>query len=109
MNLSRSEDYGDGKHHGGPAMSSPERVMLEHAVGGLTLPLEKLAVEVTRIHVDEISNTIEFNMTYTLHVSDVNAAKREHKEQHRPTQYFDPPPEVLKVRTRPEENEEATQ
>jgi len=81
MNLSRTENYGDGKNHGGPAMSSPERVMLEHTVGGLTLPLEKLAAELTNIHLDEIKNTIEFSITYTLHVSDVNAAKREHEEQ----------------------------
>ena len=84
MRLSRSENYGDDKYHGGPSMTSPECVQLEHEVGGLTLPLEKMEAELTGIHVDEIKRTLEFSMTYRLRLSDVNADKRKHAEPHRP-------------------------
>jgi len=80
MILTRVENYGDNKPHGGPGMHSPEPLELHYDVPPIALPLKVLGVEIRNISVDELHSTIEFTATYTMQLSDVNTAKQEHRK-----------------------------
>ena len=81
MILSREEDYGDGKHHGGPGMQDSDHPRFVYRCGSMMLPLHNITGQLEAINVDELAGTISFTVTYVLGLADVKSAKNEQHQQ----------------------------